>query len=33
MEIIKENKVKHEKKGVLVCGKGTIILAEEGIKN
>ena len=27
MEIIKENKVKHEKKGVLICGKGTVMMA------
>ena len=33
MEIIKENKVKHEKKGVLICGKGTVMMARQGIRN
>ena len=30
-EIVKENKVKIEKQGVLVCGKGTIMAAKKDI--
>ena len=30
-EIVKENKVQNEKKGVLICGKGTIMTARKNI--